>query len=89
MDCKIEGRTPEHTVPDKSNPLDYGLVGLAPGQQKFAHIRANQYLQRVMMDPSSPDMLKALIREQNAVGMMFLGLLLAAYFRDESMRLED
>lgn len=82
MDCKIQGRIAP-TPTDPVNPLDYGLEGMTTGQMRHAYIRANQYLQTVMMDPKSPPMLKELIRTQNAVSLLTLQGLMASFHKHE------
>jgi hypothetical protein len=83
MDCKIAGR--EQTTPETPDLLTYGLKGLSVGQQKFAHQRANSFLQEVMLDPGAPPLLKDLIRSVNAVGVIYLQQLLAAFYQRESI----
>jgi len=90
MDCKIPGRKSLPVGPKPEISLvTYGLDGLTPGQAKFAHQRANAFLQRVMMDATAPGLLKDLIRDNNAVGLMLLQDLLAAYHRHEADSVHD
>jgi hypothetical protein len=81
MDCKIPGRS--HLPAAEPDAFTYGLEHLAPGQKKYAHQKANAFLQKVMMDPKAPDILKAVIRSQNAIGIMAFQQLLAAHVESE------
>ena len=82
MDCQIPGRKPANW--DKQdNTFDYGLEHLNAGQKKFAHQKANAFLEAVMMDPEAPALLKEVIRSHNAVGLMGLQQLLAAHVERE------
>jgi hypothetical protein len=82
MDCKIPGR---QTRPvDTDGPALYGLDGMTTGQALYAHSRANQFLNRVMMDPAAPSAMKGLIRQQNAIGVLMLQDLLAAFAHGEA-----
>lgn len=86
MDCKVAGRqksTPMGPKPELSW-VTYDLDGMSPGQVKYAHSRANEYLQKVMFDVKSPVAMKDLIRQQNAVGLLMLQNLLAGYLEQES-----
>jgi hypothetical protein len=67
----------------QDDSLSYRLKHLTPGQQKFAHIKAQRFLEEVMMDSAAPGFLKDLIRSQNAIGMMGLQLLLAGHVENE------
>jgi hypothetical protein len=86
MDCKIPGRTQAPPIGPRPdiNMVTYGLDGMTPGQAKFAHARANAFLLKVMVDVKSPVAMRDLIRQQNAVGMLMLQELLAAYHEHES-----
>lgn len=59
------------------------MTHLATGQQRWAYQRAAKYLESVMMDPSSPTMLKEIIRQHNAVGLLFLQQLMATFHLNE------
>ena len=78
MDCKIAGRPTRNERAD-INVVTYGLTDLTPGQARYAHNRANAFLQKCMMDNAAPDELKTFLRSQNAVGMLIVQDLLAAF----------
>jgi hypothetical protein len=83
MDCKIPGRT--QTPQPSTQFVLYGLDGLMPGQAKYAHQRANAFINRVMIDPAAPVQMRDMIRSLNAVGVLMLQELIAAFHRQESI----
>lgn len=83
MDCKVPGRLPLKS-PGDIDMVTYGLTGLTQGQALFAHREANAFLNAVMMDPVAPTAMKEVIRSQNAVGILMLQELLAAYHQKKS-----